>query len=263
MNKQNTLSVAALLSQLPLFQPLSDLEREHLAKDVVVRSFAKGETLLREGMSANGMYIVLDGVVKVIRLTPDGREVVLHLVRKGNMLGEASVFQQGTFPASAVAVGDVESLFIPAESLIRLIRENAELALRLLAALSLRLRMFSHKLAAQGQSGVPGRLAAYLLHRSQLNGNEPFVRLEVSREVLANLLGIARETLSRQLSRFAELGAVQLRGRNILLTNRELLESFAAGIIVGQYPPTEKKREPPSGEGGSSPEKKSRSCFRK
>ena len=64
------------------------------------------------------------------------------------------MFQKGTFPASAVAVDDVETLFLPADALFTLVTENPEMALRMLAALSLRLRMFAHKLAAQGQGGA-------------------------------------------------------------------------------------------------------------
>lgn len=64
------------------------------------------------------------------------------------------MFQKGTFPASAVAVDDVETLFLPADALFTLVTENPEMALRMLAALSLRLRMFAHKLAAQGQGPV-------------------------------------------------------------------------------------------------------------
>lgn len=138
-----------------------------------VRSFARGETLLHEGTAADGMYVVLSGVVKVVRFGSDGKETILHLVRNGNTLGEAAVFQQGTFPASALAVDQVSALHVPAEILICLVRENPDLALRMLAALSLRLRMFSHKLAAQGQVDAARRLALYLLHRSQLDGGNP------------------------------------------------------------------------------------------
>ena len=72
------------------------------------------------------------------------------------------MFQKGTFPASAVAVDDVETLFLPADALFTLVTENPEMALRMLAALSLRLRMFAHKLAAQGQGGKSGLPACHV-----------------------------------------------------------------------------------------------------
>ena len=93
-----------VLGGLPLFEPLSPDERERLAAGCRMRTFARGAALFREGERADGMHIVLRGVVKVVRFAPDGREMVLHLVRKGNTIGEAAMFQKGTFPASAVAV---------------------------------------------------------------------------------------------------------------------------------------------------------------
>ena len=209
-----------VLGGLPLFEPLSPDERERLAAGCRMRAFARGAALFREGERADGMHIVLRGVVKVVRFAPDGREMVLHLVRKGNTIGEAAMFQKGTFPASAVAVDDVETLFT-------LVTENPEMALRMLAALSLRLRMFAHKLAAQGQGGAACRLATYLLHRRQIGGGD-CIRLGVSREVLANLLGLARETLSRQLSRFSEAGLVELRGKDIVILDVPALQATAA-----------------------------------
>ena len=137
------------------------------------------------------------------------------------------MFQKGTFPASAVAVDDVETLFLPADALFTLVTENPEMALRMLAALSLRLRMFAHKLAAQGQGGAACRLAPDLLHRRQIGGGD-CIRLGVSREVLANLLGLARETLSRQLSRFSEAGLVELRGKDIVILDVPALQATAA-----------------------------------
>ena len=92
-----------VLGGLPLFEPLSPDERERLAAGCRMRAFARGAALFREGERADGMHIVLRGVVKVVRFAPDGREMVLHLVRKGNTIGEAAMFQKGTFPASAVA----------------------------------------------------------------------------------------------------------------------------------------------------------------
>lgn len=216
------------LGALPLFAPLSSEERERLAAGCRMRAFAKGAFLFREGEKAEGMFIVLRGVVKVVRFAADGRETVLHLVRPGNTIGEAAMFQRGTFPASAVAVAEVQALFLEAEALFRMVAENPELALKMLAALSLRLRMFSHKLAAQGQGGAAVRLATYLLHRRQIGGGGDVVRLGVSREVLANLLGLARETLSRQLSRFAEGGLVALRGRDVVLLDVPGLRAVAA-----------------------------------
>lgn len=137
------------------------------------------------------------------------------------------MFQKGTFPASAVAVDDVETLFLPADALFTLVTENPEMALRMLAALSLRLRMFAHKLAAQGQGGAACRLAiVFAAPKADWGwGLHPARGFP---EVLANLLGLARETLSRQLSRFSEAGLVELRGKDIVILDVPALQATAA-----------------------------------
>lgn len=159
-----------------------------------MRTFARGAALFREGERADGMHIVLRGVVKVVRFAPDGREMVLHLVRKGNTIGEAAMFQKGTFPASAVAVDDVETLFLPADALFTLVTENPEMALRMLAALSLRPVDVRAQAGGAGQGGAACRLATYSLHRRQIGGGD-CIRLGFPGKQ-ANLLGLARETLS-------------------------------------------------------------------
>lgn len=118
------------------------------------RVCARGDRSV-EGERADGMHIVLRGVVKVVRFAPDGREMVLHLVRKGNTIGEAAMFQKGTFPAVRRGRGSMwKPCSFRQDALFTLVTENPEMALRMLAALSLRLRMFAHKLAAQGQGGA-------------------------------------------------------------------------------------------------------------
>ena len=217
--------IAELLGELALFESLSPDELAQLATGCRLRSLPREAVLFREGERASGMYIVLEGVVKVIRISPEGRETILHLVRHGNTIGEAAVFQQGTFPSTAVAVSPVRLLFLQAETVVRMVTENPGLALRMLAVLSLRLRMFSHKVAAQGQGGAARRLAAYLLHRTQIEGKAD-IQLGVSREVLANLLGLARETLSRQLSSLADRGVVELSGKRILVLDEAALRQI-------------------------------------
>ena len=122
----------------------------------------------------------------------------------------------------------METLFLPADALFTLVTENPEMALRMLAALSLRLRMFAHKLAAQGQGGLrPAGLPRICCTEADL-GVGTASGSGFSREVLANLLGLARETLSRQLSRFSEAGLVELRGKDIVILDVPALQATAA-----------------------------------
>ena len=223
-----------LLRSLPLFASLHDAEAQSLARTAHVASWGRDVVIFREGEQGDGFYLLITGLVKIRHLTPDGREAVLHLIRAGNMFGEAAVFQDGTYPADAVSMADSVTLFLPAAPLTALIAANPGLALRLLGAFSLRMRMFTRKLESLNTRDATQRLAGYLIHRSRLQGDEDEIGLDVSREVLAALLGTARETVSRSLHRFAEAGLVELHGRRVRILQRDRLQQYADGLRSGE-----------------------------
>ena len=219
--------IPELLSCLPLFESLNPDELSLLARDCRILNFKRAETLFRAGDRASGLFVMLCGAVKVIKEDALGNENVLHIIRPGNFLAEAAVFQGDDFPCSAVALESGQTLLVARAALLALIAANPALALRMLAALSLRLRMLTHKLGHSRQQGnAAARLAVWLVHRCKLSGTDrPASGL--SREVLAGLLGLARETLSRALSLLIREGLVELDGRDIVIRDPEALEYFA------------------------------------
>lgn len=216
-----------LLASLPLFTSLSAGELTALASVVRVSTYARGVFVFTEGEHGGGFHILVQGLIKLCHVTADGREAVLHLIRPGNMFGEAAVFQDGAYPASAVVVEEARTLFLPTSPLKQLIAANPELALRMLGALSLRLRMFTRKLESMTTRDASQRLAAYLLHRSRLQGQTEQLKLDVSREVLASMLGTARETISRVFSRLADTGIITLKGRTLCIMDLARLQQVA------------------------------------
>ncbi len=181
-----------------------------------------------------GIYIVLEGHVKVIRTTLDGKERILFLVRPGHIVGEGAVFQKNTHPATAIAVKKAHTLFLSAHHCHTLVQEIPLLASRLLAIFAARQRMLLHKITAQGERSAVARVAGYILHRASLekdscNKNSQSVQLAISRYDLANLLGLARETVSRQLSLLVEYGALSLEGNTVHILDKEKLQNKALG----------------------------------
>lgn len=231
---------AALLATLPLFAPLSVEQRLNLANACQWQQWPKGHRLFHEGDTALGMHIVLQGLVKILHITPDGRERILHLIKPGNTCGEAAVFQRGTYPANAETLGPSTTMYVPSALLLDMIVANPDLALNMLAALSMRLRMFTRKLEAHSKGDATKRLAAYLLHRLKLAPQPTTsLRLEGSREVLANMLGIARETLSRTFSRLQQEGILKISGRNIQILDMRALQHASGGEGEGFTLPPE------------------------
>ena len=224
------MTLADQLKRMPLFSSLTDGQRESLAARSLAASCPKGKILFTEGEEAAGLYILLEGKVKIFRAAPDGREAVLHIFGPGEPFGEVAVFQGGRFPASAECVEAGTSLFVPRKALLEGISNDPALALNMLAALSLRLRAFAAKVETLTLMETPQRLAAYLLLTSdeQGKGGDGF-QLDISKALLAGLLGTARETLSRCLARMAEQGAISVSGRTVRILDRAFLERLVQG----------------------------------
>lgn len=223
----------SVLARQPLFRGLSPEQLSRLLQVAVERPARKGEVLFLEHGEASGFYLVLDGLVKIFRAASDGRETVLHLYGPGNVFGEVPVFAGGRFPASAMAVEDSRVLFLPREALVRLLSEDATLALNMLGSLSMKLREFAGKIESLTVREIPERLAAYLLDASEREKNATVVSLDVSKGLLAGFLGATRETLSRALSRMADQGLIEVRGRDITLLDKPGLTQLAAGLAKG------------------------------
>ncbi len=217
------------ISHLRLFQDLSPCIIEHIATHAQEKQFAPHEVIFSEAEQALGFHIILQGTVKLIRVTSHGRELVLFIAKTGQTIGESAVFQSGTHVCTAVTMKKTASLFLPQKLCFELIHTSSAFALRMLSIFSLRQNIFVQKLAAQGERNATRRVAGYILHSYFMEGAEMQTLFHLSREDMANLLGLARETLSRQLSHLIECGAICVEGRSIRIKNEHILRSKATG----------------------------------
>lgn len=218
------------VAAIPLFQGLSRGECEDLAMIVVDQVIRRGQTIFEEGDEGEGFYVVVSGRVKVFKLSPDGKEQILHIFGAGEPFGEAAVFAGEKFPANAEALEESRVFFFPRPAFVELIGQNPSLALNMLAVLSRRLRKLSSLVEDLSLKEVPGRLAAYLLYLSEGNKKAVEVQLDVSKNQLASLLGTIPETLSRILAKLTREGFIKSNGpRQIRLLDRKGLEELAGG----------------------------------
>jgi len=224
------MKLTAQIAAIPLFQGLSRGEYEDLAMIVVDQVIPRGQTIFGEGDEGEGFYVVVSGRVKVFKLSPDGKEQILHIFGAGEPFGEAAVFAGERFPANAEALEESRVFFFPRPTFVELIGQNPSLALNMLAVLSRRLRKLSSLVEDLSLKEVPGRLAAYLLYLSEGNKKAVEVQLDVSKNQLASLLGTIPETLSRILAKLSREGFIKSNGpRQIRLLDRQGLEELASG----------------------------------
>lgn len=216
----------------PLFQGLSEHYLTAIESVAVRQVHEKGRTIFLEGGEAGGFYLVLSGQVKIFKLSPEGREQIIHIYGPGNSFGEVPVFAGGRFPANAAATQDCELLYIPRRELVRLMKREPELAMNMLAETSAKLRAFTVQIENLTLREIPQRLAAYLLDASERENGAGEITLDMTKGHLAGLLGTAQETLSRVLRRMSEAGLIEVRGRTIGLKAPVRLEALASGDEV-------------------------------
>ena len=222
-NNLETISNALIFDGLPQ-QQLNQIEAVAISKN-----FAKGEMIFMEQDDGNGFYLVADGLVKIFKVSPSGKEQILHVFGPGEPFGEVPVFSGKRFPANAQAISASRLLFFPRPAFLGLITAHPSLALNMLAVLSMRLRQFTYQIENLSLKEVPARLAAYLLYLATEQEREYFVTLNISKGQLASLLGTIPETLSRILTRMNKQGLIETKDRTIRFLNRAGLESLSIG----------------------------------
>ncbi len=220
-NNLETISNALIFDGLPQ-QQLNQIEAVAISKN-----FAKGEMIFMEQDDGNGFYLVADGLVKIFKVSPSGKEQILHVFGPGEPFGEVPVFSGKRFPANAQAISASRLLFFPRPAFLGLITAHPSLALNMLAVLSMRLRQFTYQIENLSLKEVPARLAAYLLYLATEQEREDFVTLNISKGQLASLLGTIPETLSRILTRMNKQGLIETKDRTIRFLNRAGLESLS------------------------------------
>ncbi len=215
------------IAQVPGFNGLSEEDLGKIEAISVLKGFKKGETVFVEGEEGNGFYVVVTGRVKIFKVSPDGKEAILHICRTGDHFGQVAVYAGKTFPAGAEALVDSDLLFFPRQAFVHLIGSEPSVALNMLSVLSMRLRELTAQVESLALKEVPGRLASYLLYLSEKQEGAERIALGSSKSQLASMLGTTPETLSRILSDFSLRGFIRNSRGEVLLLNRLGLENLA------------------------------------
>jgi CRP/FNR family transcriptional regulator len=214
------------LARVPLFQGLTAEELGPLAARMVERRYQAGQMLFGEGEPCEGIYLILEGRVKIFKTSPSGREVTLAVEGAPSSVAEVPLFDGGPYPASVVALEEVTAGFIHTRDFRQACRQYPELALKMLAVVGRRLRQLVALIEAVTFGSVRRRLAALLLEFGEEAGAATFT-LPLTHQELASRLGTVREVVSRNLSRFQFEGLIRSSGRRIELLDPDGLRREA------------------------------------
>src|SRR4030043_1319190 len=187
-----------LLKQCPLFAGLREEDLKRIRGIALLKQVGKKEVLFSDGEEAKGFYVVLSGQVKLYKISPEGKEQILHVVSAPEAFAEAALFLEGSYPAFAEALTESQLLFFPKRNFIQLIERNPQLSINIIVSLSHFLRRFASLIEELSLKEVSSRIAKYLIDLSlklSKEGESPEeVELDLSKTQLASKLGPISET---------------------------------------------------------------------
>ncbi|MGK2931373.1 MAG: Crp/Fnr family transcriptional regulator [Solirubrobacterales bacterium] len=220
-------SVAGLLRSVPLFAELEDDDLERFSRVAVPRAYPEGTRVFHEGDHSDACYIVRSGTFRVTREHPDGRAITLATLSTGDIVGELAMLDGEVRSASVETLGgEGELLALPASDVRALLERHPEITVKMVAALTRRLRAANERISRQSFQTVPSRVAGVL---SQLvddeghDGNQGEVTIRMNQADLAQLAGTSRESVSRFLADLERSGVVRAgRGQVTILEPAKL-----------------------------------------
>lgn len=213
--------------QLFSYLPAGDVAR--LAIIATQQTFRARERVFREGEPADAFWLLLRGRVRIFKVSAGAREQILRIVHPGESFGEAAALLEGPYPAHCQCISRATVVRFPADAFRGVLRENPQLAINVIVALSQLLRGFAALVDTLALREVPARVAKHLLDLSVQDANG-WIALDSSKRALAARLGTVSETLSRSLRRFREDGMIEMAGSRIRLLDRAALVRVAAGL---------------------------------
>lgn len=217
-------SLAEYLRSLAYFSDLPPDDLEALAAACMRRQFSAGETIFLEGEPALGMWMIERGSVKIFKISAAGDEHVLHLLGEGNTFNDIAAFDDGTNPANAAALSDVEVWLLPTEALTRALLTNRELAAKMVRLLAMRVRKLVGQIEDLALYSVVVRLARFLLKQAEdpaLGGPG------ITRVAIAAHLATTPQTISNALRELESSGAIEFDRHRIMIVDEALLRTIA------------------------------------
>lgn len=213
------------------FSALPADDRRQLAPFVEVRSFAAGESILREADPSEFFYSIVSGRVKVFKTTRSGKDIIWGVFGPGDPLGSVAAFKERPYPASAAALEDTVCIRIARSALYSLLEHNPSIARGLLLGLTQRLIELVNRVGELTGARVEPRLARLLLRLAREIGREErdgiFIPLSLSRQELADMTGTTIETCIRVMSRWEKDNTVHTEKEGFVVLDRETLKALA------------------------------------
>ncbi len=220
----------SILKKVNVLKDLDDKDLKQIINVTIEKSLRKGSIIFMEGDKGDAFYFIKSGKVKVSKTNTDGRELIFTILSDGDVFAEVTLFNDIPYPANAEVLEDACIGMIRNEDFENLIKNNTDIALHIIKIFSKKLYSSQQKVKELALGDTYSRTAQTIIKLAQNNGKENSngieVNLSMSRQELANLIGTARETVSRALSQFKKEGSIDIDRKIITIKNMEKLKAW-------------------------------------
>lgn len=218
-------------SKIPMFENLVEDELKEVIDEIQHKVYSKGEILFREGNLANNMFFVNEGKVKLYKYTKDGKEQILHILSEGEFFGELNLLSNGIYHFNAETIKNCKICVIDNDSMKKIIERNPSIGIKFLQSAGERLanaENLAQNLATNDADSRVAYLLIDLLERyEEFNSGRKEFTISMSREDMANCVGVTRETMSRKLKKFEDEGLIKIpKLKQIVILDEEGLREY-------------------------------------
>lgn len=218
-----------IVKEFSSLKALSKDELIRISECKTSRTIKKGETIFEEGENVNGIFCVKDGICKLTKLSPNGKDQIVKLITKGELLGQRSMISDEPANLSAVALEDMQVCFIPKNEILGFFDKNNQFSMNVMKTICSDLRLADDHMVNMAQKSVKERLAETLIYLYETFGTnaDKTLKIQLSRDELASMIGTATESCIRLLSDFNKMELIELVGKKIVLKDLQKLKKLA------------------------------------
>jgi CRP-like cAMP-binding protein len=213
------------LKYVPIFSELNDSTIEQISKIGLRKTFKKDSVVLFEHETGSALFVIVEGKVKISRVSEDGREVILTILNDSDFFGEMAILDGMSRSANVTAMEDSELYIIQRNDFITLLQTHPEISIALLKELTQRMRASDLKIKSLSLKDAEGKVATVILQLADdigkiKNGTVEIEKLPLQHD-LANMAGTSRETISRTLHSLVKKQLIELKGSKLKIINYE------------------------------------------
>ncbi|WP_375238754.1 Crp/Fnr family transcriptional regulator [Aurantibacter sp.] len=221
-----------IIRQLNALKALDKNELKRISDTKISKNIKKGDFLFEEGEKLNGVFCVRNGVSKLSKMSDNGKDQIIKIATKGEVLGQRSVISEESTNLSAIALNDMEVCFIPKTELAESVNTNPNFTKELLLQMATDLKIADNIIVNMAQKNVRQRISELLLYLEDTFNidDEGFIGMVFTREDIAGIVGTAKEACIRALSKLNKESLITIKGKRIKLDNKTKLQAIVDGL---------------------------------